>query len=55
MTPPSAAIVVDQGSSAITFLAHDANDVRFFIQARIDPYSDYLTFRIVTRDRKSVV
>ena len=47
---PNAAIVVDhQGSCAITFLAHDADDPRFCIQARIDTQTDYLTFRIVTR------
>jgi hypothetical protein len=47
-SPPS--LVVDpQGTTAISFFAYDSADRRFCISGRIDPHSDYLTFRIVTR------
>ncbi len=47
--PNSPWIADPSGTTATTFHAFDATDRRFFVRARIDTYTDHLTFRIATR------
>jgi hypothetical protein len=49
VTPNPAVVVDGRGTTPTTFFAHDAADPRFSVRGRIDPHTDYLTFRIVTR------
>ena len=46
---PQSLVVDPQGTTPTSFFAHDAADPRYYVRGRIDPHSDYLLFRIITR------